>query len=117
MSFKFKSNKKQVQQQMNKANINMLEAIGKAAEGYVKLDTPVGQYPTGSGRVGGALRDSINYKVDKDGVYVGSTLTSEDYPIYVEKGTSKMAAQPYISSGVMSNLAALRVIAERNYKL
>lgn len=102
---------------MDNANKNMLEAIGKAAVGHVKLDTPVGRYPEGSGRAGGALRDSIDYKVNKDSVYVGSTLTSENYPIYVHQGTSKMAAQPYLNDGVLKNLGQLRAIAERNYKL
>ena len=115
MSVKYKSNRKEVKDRMDNAKNLMLEAVGKAAEGYVKLVTPVGQYD--DGRVGGALRDSISYSVDDNGVYVGSTLTSEDYPIYVEKGTRYMDAQPYISTGVMDNLGALRSIAERNYKL
>lgn len=113
----YKSNRREVKRRMDNAKKNMLEAIGKAAEGYVKLNTPVGQYPAGSGRVGGALRDSIDYKVDNDGVYVGSTLTAEDYPIFVEKGTVNMPAQPYISTGVLNNLQSLRSIAEKNYKL
>ncbi|MGM8212635.1 HK97-gp10 family putative phage morphogenesis protein [Virgibacillus sp. W0430] len=105
---KFKSNRKQVRQRMDKAQNNMLEAVGKGAEGFVKLNTPVAT---------GALRSSINYHTDKDGVYVGSTLMSEDYPIFVELGTSKMASQSYLKSGIMNNLAQLKKIAERNYKL
>lgn len=105
---KYKSNRREVKRRMQTANKNVLEAIGKAAEGYVKLNTPVDT---------GALRDSIAYKTDESSVYVGSTLTSEDYPLYVEKGTSRMPAQPYISTGVMNNLNSLRSIAERNYKL
>lgn len=41
----------------------------------------------------GALRDSITMKEDGDGIVIGSDL---EYSIYVELGTSKMAAQPYI---------------------
>lgn len=108
MMAKFKSNKKQVISRMRDANRNMLEAVGKAGEGHVKLNTAVDT---------GALRDSISYNVDDDGVYVGSTLTSEDYPIFVEKGTVNMAAQPYISTGIMNNLSNLRKVAEKNYKL
>jgi|SRR5690625_2361550 len=115
---KYTSNRKEVKQRMDNANKVMLEAIGRAATGYVKAVTPVGQYPSGSGRVGGALRDSIDHKVvDDKEVFIGSTLTSEDYPIYVHEGTYKMAAQPYIRDGVMNNLLALRTIAQRNYKL
>lgn len=117
MSFKYKSNRREVKQRMENANKLMLEALGKAGEGYVKLNAPVGQYPAGSGRVGGALRDSISYKVEKDGIYVGSTLTSEMYPIYVHQGTSRQQAQPYLQDGIMRNLNNLRTIAEKNYKL
>lgn len=105
---KYTSNRKQVVKAMENANKNMLGAIGRAAEGYVKLMTPV---ETGN------LRDSVSFKVKDDAVYVGSTLTSEDYPIFIEKGTSRMPAQPYISTGVKNNLAQLKKIAEGNYKL
>lgn len=113
---KYTSNRREVKQRMDNANKVMLEAIGRAAVGYVKAVTPVGQYD--DGRVGGALRDSIDYQVvDEKEVYIGSTLTSEDYPIYVHQGTSRMAAQPYINDGVLRNLMALRSIAKKNYKL
>lgn len=105
---KYKSNRRQVKQRMTTAKKTMLEAVGKAAEGYVKLNAPVDT---------GALRDSIAYKTDDDSVYVGSTLVSEIYPIVVEKGSSTQPAQPYISTGIMNNLGSLRTIAERNYKL
>ena len=95
----------------------MLEAVGKAGVNHVKLVTPVGVYPPGSGRVGGALRDSINYKASEKDVYVGSTLMSEMYPIYVHEGTSRQKAQPYIRDGISKNLGNLRAVAERNYKL
>jgi HK97 gp10 family phage protein len=93
---------------MDGANKRMLEALGKAGEGFVKLNTPVAS---------GALRDSIDSKVDDKSVFVGSTLTSESYPIFIEKGTSRMPAQPYLSTGIMNNLSQLKKIAERNYKL
>lgn len=105
---KFKSHRKQVKQAMDNAQKNMLEAVGKAGEGYIKLMAPVDT---------GALRDSISYKVDETSVLVGSTLTSEDYPVYQEKGTSIQPAQPYIHPGIHKNLSKLKKIAERNYKL
>src|SRR5690625_1327456 len=113
---KYRSNRREIKQRMNNANKVMLEAIGRAGKGYVKAVTPVGQYE--GGRVGGALRDSIDYQiVDDKEVYIGSTLTSEDYPIFVHEGTRFMAAQPYINDGVLTNLSSLRSIAQRNYKL
>lgn len=114
---KYKSNRKNVVNQMRKANETTLNAVGLAAKGMVKAETPVGRYPEGSGRTGGSLRGSIDYSVDEDGVSVGSTLTSEDYPIFVHEGTRYMAANPYIKNGIMHNMLSLRSIAERNYKL
>lgn len=112
---KYKSNRKNVIDRMRKANETTLNAVGLAARGYVKTVTPVGQYT--DGRVGGSLRSSIDYSVDDEGVSVGSTLMSEDYPIYVHQGTRYMRDQPYIKNGIMSNLQTLRKIAERAYKI
>lgn len=103
----YKSNRKEVQRRMDAAKKTMLEAVGKAAAGYIKMNTAVDT---------GALRGSVDYKVSKDNVYAGSTLIGEDYPIYVEKGTSKMAAQPYISTGILGNADGLKKVAEANYK-
>lgn len=113
----YTSNRKQIVNQMRKSNEVMMDAVGRAAVGMVKSVTPVGQYPAGSGRVGGSLRGSIDYKREGTDVYIGSTLTSDDYPIYVHEGTSRQSANPYLRNGVMHNLAQLRKIAEGAYKL
>ena len=111
---KYKSNRKQVKKAMDNAKGLMLEAVGRQAVSNVKAVTPVGQYD--DGRVGGSLRGSIDYKVQDDEVYVGSTLTSEDYPIYVHDGTRFQASNPYIHNGVMHNLNNLRKLAEKTYQ-
>lgn len=108
---RYKSNLKNVKSAMNNANKVMLMAIGKSARGFVQAVTPVAEPH------GGSLKDSITYQADKDGVWIGSDMTSEDYPIYVHMGTYKMAARPYIKDGVLGNLSQLKSIAERNYKL
>lgn len=105
---KYQSNRREVKSRMKRANENMLMAVGIAGRGYVKLVTPVDT---------GALLGSIDYKSDDKKVMIGSTLTSEDYPVYVEKGTSKMSAQPYIEPGIKLNAGSLANIAKRNYKL
>lgn len=104
---KYQSNRRQVKQRMDNAKENMLTAVGMAGRDYIKLLTPVDT---------GALRGSINYKTTDNAVHIGSTLTSEDYPVYVEKGTRKMKAQPYIEPGIKLNLKSLKNIAKRNYK-
>lgn len=104
---RYESNRREVQARLKTARETMLTAMGIAGRGYIKLVTPVDT---------GALRGSIQYKSDDKKVQYGSTLTSEDYPVYVEKGTRKMKAQPYIEPGIMLNLGSLRNIARRHYK-
>lgn len=109
---KYKSNRKQIKQRMDHASKVMLTAIGMAGSTHVKqviqsddiIDT-------------GALLNSIDHKVADNSVYVGSKLTAEDYPVYLEKGTINMFGRPYLEPGIMDNLANLRSVAEKNYKL
>lgn len=64
-----------------------LIAIGFTAEGYAKKLCPVDT---------GRLRNSITNAVDMDekAVYIG---TNVEYAPYVELGTSKMKARPYLA--------------------
>lgn len=63
-----------------------LEKIGLLAEGYAQMRCPVDT---------GNLRGSITHEVSEGekAVYVG---TNVEYAPYVELGTSKMDAQPYL---------------------
>lgn len=63
-----------------------LEEIGLAAEGYAKRACPVDT---------GNLRNSITHAVEsgEKAVYIG---TNVEYAPYVELGTSKMQAQPFL---------------------
>lgn len=72
-----------------------LEAVGLAAEGYAKLECPVGTpESTGiPGYIGGTLRNSITHEVSGDSVYIG---TNVEYGKFVELGTYKMAARPFL---------------------
>lgn len=63
-----------------------LEKIGLLAEGYAQMKCPVDT---------GNLRGSITHEVDtgEKAVYIG---TNVEYAPYVELGTSKMDAQPFL---------------------
>lgn len=61
-----------------------LERIGMQAEGYAKDLCPVDT---------GHLRNSITYTTDDKAAYIG---TNVEYGKYVELGTVKMAAQPFL---------------------
>ncbi len=87
---------------------------GILVEGQAVRLCPVGQYPEGTGRVGGRLKGSITYATktmrshasgvaggddavstpaDEYTVHVG---TNVEYAPYVEYGTRRMRAQPYL---------------------
>lgn len=61
-----------------------LERIGLAAEGYAKDLCPVDT---------GNLRNSITHTSDGKAAYIGTAVS---YGKFVELGTRKMAAQPYL---------------------
>ncbi|WP_077622002.1 hypothetical protein [Sediminibacillus massiliensis] len=109
---KYTSNRKQVIQAMDNANKMMLKAVGMAGATHVK------QVIQAKNLIDeGNLLGSIDHQVDETGVYVGSKLTSEEYPIYLEKSTSNIQGKEYLRPGIMNNLGNLRQVAERNYKL
>ncbi|WP_187443522.1 HK97-gp10 family putative phage morphogenesis protein [Rossellomorea aquimaris] len=111
---KFKSNKKDVFKALNDAEKRVLLGIGEFAEGQAKSLAPVGQYD--DGRVGGNLRGSITHQVNegKRSVEIG---TNVDYSIFVEKGTSRMSPQPYLTPAVEGNKEQIKALAERLFKL
>ena len=83
---------------------NALEDIGGTAETYAKMKCPVGTpESTGiKGYIGGTLRNSIDHEVEDNTVYIG---TNVEYAAYVEMGTSKMAARPYLQPAVEDHTA------------
>lgn len=70
-----------------------LEAIGLQAEGYAKMLCPVDT---------GRLRNSITHTVDvtEQKAYIG---TNVEYAAYVEMGTSRSKAQPYLQPAVYNH--------------
>ena len=83
-----------------------LEAIGIQAEGDVAMITP---------KDTGRLQASITHETrpDEEAVYIG---TNVEYAAYVEYGTKKMEAQPYLRPGIQNNLDTYRQIAQQELK-
>lgn len=81
-----------------------LEEIGLAAEGYAKRACPVDT---------GNLRNSITHAVEsgEDAVYVG---TNVEYAPYVEMGTRRTAAQPFLRPAATEHGPTYRSILKRN---
>lgn len=83
-----------------------LEAVGLTAEGYAKLLCPVDT---------GRLRNSISHVVDESekAVYIG---TNVEYAPYVEMGTSKTKAQPFLKPAATNHTDEYRRIIESYFK-
>lgn len=61
-----------------------MEAVGLQAERHAKEECPVDT---------GRLRNSISHATQGNSAYIG---TNVEYAPYVEMGTSRMGAQPYL---------------------
>lgn len=92
-----------------------LEKVGLTAERYAKIACPVGT-PESTGKkgyVGGTLRNSISHTHDKNTVYIG---TNVEYAPYVEMGTKKMAARPYLGPAIVKHVQEYKSIIEQELK-
>ena len=97
-------NTEEVSQGIVRAIDRALEEIGLAAEGYAKRACPVDT---------GNLRNSITHAVEsgEDAVYVG---TNVEYAPYVEMGTRRTAAQPFLRPAATEHGSTYRGILRRN---
>lgn len=83
-----------------------LTAIGLTAESYAKRDCPVDT---------GRLRNSITNAVEtsEHSVYIGSNV---EYAVFVELGTSRMKARPYLKPAATQHNAEYKALAEQALK-
>lgn len=83
-----------------------LIAIGLTAESYAKQDCPVDT---------GRLRNSITNAIrsDEESVYIGSNV---EYAAFVELGTSRMKARPYLKPAATEHTAEYKALAEQALK-
>jgi len=104
----YKSNKNAVLFALKVAKHELCEGIGTLAVAESQSLTPV---------LTGNLKKSITSEVmpKDEGVYIGVTPEAK-YGIYVEKGSSKQSAQPYLEPGTMNAIPKITKIAEQIYK-
>ena len=74
MSYTYKDNTDEVLAALKRTKKRGLEAIGLAAEGHAKKETPVDT---------GRLRNSIAHAVEGDAAFIG---TNVEYAVFVEAG-------------------------------
>ena len=86
----------EVKRELSQKIANALEDIGKVAESNAKLVVPVNE---------GILKNSISHEVDSLTVYIG---TNVEYARYVEFGTSRMVARPYLGPAIKGELDTYR---------
>lgn len=102
MSFHISENNKDVvKAALVEAKKQALEAIGMQAENYTKMNAPVDT---------GRLRNSITHaQEDENTVAIG---TAVEYAAYVELGTQRTAAQPYLRPAIEDHMSEYKQIAE-----
>ena len=84
----------------NRAIQTALEMIGQQAEGYVAALTPVDT---------GRLRGSITHAVEDTSAIIS---TNVEYSVYVEMGTKRTKAQPYMKPGVYNHIDEYKRITQ-----
>lgn len=86
----------------------ILEALGIEAEGNAVTEiTDLGAVDTGR------LRGSISHATDDTSAYIG---TNVEYAPYVELGTRKMAARPFLRNAVANYTEDYKRIVEEGLK-
>lgn len=98
--YELKDNSEEVKSLMVGALARALEKIGLIAEGYAKRLCPVDT---------GRLRNSITHTDDGEFEYIG---TNVEYAPYVELGTSRTRAQPYLKPAVVDHANEYKKIVE-----
>ena len=84
-----------------------LTAVGITAENNAKREITRAVYDTPESKSGyvrtGRLRNSLTHEVsmNEKAVYIGSAV---EYASYVEGGTSKMPARPYLRPAIVNNV-------------
>lgn len=109
----FTSHKEEAMKAVSEAMARALEICGGKAETYAKELAPVGTpESTGiPGYHGGTLRNSITHEQwDEKTEVIGSTV---NYSKFVELGTYKMKARPFLRPAAENHGAEYKAVIER----
>ena len=100
----FRDNSKEIIGLFSKAKHRALEAIGLAAEGHAKKETPVDT---------GRLRNSISHATDDEAAYIG---TNVEYGPYVELGSPTIKAHHMLQKAATEHTAEYKRLMEDSMK-
>ena len=104
MGIDLEDNSKEFIQALNDMLPTTLEALGLQGEANAKLLCPVDT---------GRLRNSLTHTRDDNAAYIG---TNVEYAAYVELGTSKSKAQPYLRPAIEDHTDEYKRIIETYMK-
>ena len=104
MSVDFIDNSAEVLAAFDRQTKRGLMAIGEEAIGYAKNDTPVDT---------GRLRNSEDYKVEEDGVYIG---TNVEYAPHIEYGHGNYVGKHMLKNAASNHSAEYKNIMETSLK-
>lgn len=113
------SNKDEILEALGEQLGQAMIAIGLTAESNAKQEITKAVYDAPESKSGyvrtGRLRNSISYGVDTDepAVYIGSNV---EYAPYVELGTSKMRARPFLKPAVENYAGEYKDLLEQAMK-
>lgn len=117
INIKLNDNSDLVLNYFNKASNLCLEAIGLKAEDYAKKELSKAKPHKDSSIkpnvITGRLRNSITYKVKEKNLAVG---TNVDYASFVELGTRKSWAYPYLKPALTEHTEEYKNIAQGIFK-
>jgi HK97 gp10 family phage protein len=97
----FRSNRREVMAEMERAEQRALEKIGLYVDGEAVSRSPV---------VSGRLKSSWEHEVQEKSVIVANNT---EYAAFVEFGTSKQDAQRVLTGSVEENIDEIKGITER----
>ena len=108
MSVTIKDNSKEVIKELHHKMPLVLEALGMEGEGNAVSEiTTMGAVDTGR------LRGSISHAKDDESAYIG---TNVEYAPYVELGTYRMRARPFLRNAVANHSDDYKRIIESGLK-
>lgn len=103
----FKSNLDEVLSVLNEAKKQTLTEIGTFVTAEAQLRATVKS---------GNMRRSTTFDVPNSNEVDVGTTNEAPYAVYVEKGTSRQVAQPFVEPAVMDNIDTLETIAKQSIK-
>lgn len=97
----FENNVEQFLRDTDEKTLDMFKEVADLLVKNIRAEAPV---------ITGALRDATEAEVHSDGITV---YNSKDYAPYVEMGTSRQSANPFMRRGITKSITQLDTLAKR----